>query len=1712
MNVFSLRDFVISEYRRFSTGYAKIHAEDIRSFVDEENENQRYWPAPLVQINPNFKSGNTVEAYVREGVLHPECERIFRIGKDKNNQGATLRLHKHQAEAIAIAKRSESYVLTTGTGSGKSLSYFIPMTDAILKAKERDQASRTRAIIIYPMNALANSQIEELDRFFGDYGNDKPLSYARYTGQENAEERERIAKNPPDILLTNFMMLELLLIRQDPIDKAVIKNAEGLQFLVLDELHTYRGRQGADVALLVRRVRERLNRKLLCIGTSATMATEGTQEERNRVVADVASRLFGAEVKPTNVITETLERTTNPELIIEDILPGLAVEIENVKSSYSAEELYDNPLAIWVELTMGLEWKEKKWVRAKPITISDAADRLSRESGCKDEEFCQKQLATFLLAAYKTQKDGRSFFAFRLHQFISGAGELYSTIENPGKRFLTLDGQQFVPGERDRRLFSAWFCRECGQEYHPVWHSENNLEPRAIDETIDDEETNFGYFMPDTAKSWHGQLEEYPENWIDYTKVEPRLKKDYVKWAPRQISVRPDGEIDPGGLNGWYIPGKFRFCLRCGISHGAQGRDTSRLSSLSGEGRSTATTVLTMSVLRYFFEKDRELPPEAKKILGFTDNRQDASLQAGHFNDFIHILLLRASLIKALMEHSGVLEESKVSQQLFEALGFDRIENRKEYVNPENIHAKGQLKRKIEETMRNMLGYRLFYDLRRGWRINNPNLEQLGILKIDYLDLDEIVNDEEEWEEAPTFIKEAAPEIKRKALKTLLDTMRQGLAIKTRYLDPLFVEQLKNESYAHLKDPWAFSEDEIPATFTYFYFGTKPKNIKKSDREMLVSGSSRSRLGKELKKAKFWEIDPTEFERITDESYPAVIQALLEPLRRYGIVEKIRSEYDIDTWQVSGSALLWELVPENEEEKHLTSKAASHPFFRTLYRNVANALASTSHQLFHFESREHTAQVDAKVREEREEDFRRADLPVLFCSPTMELGVDIATLNAVYMRNVPPTPANYAQRSGRAGRSGQPALIVTYCAAQSPHDQYFFADPVRMVHGEVKAPTLDLANQELVKSHIHALWISETGIKLPNSVRGLLDLEEPSKPLLDKFSSVFNTSDLTDRSRRRAEKVIEMLSGELTREKAPWYDEQWLEHVMADTATKFDEALDRWREMYQATVVQIELSNRIINDPTAGPKERKEAKSRYDEAYRQQNLLLQEKATLNSDFYTYRYLASQGFLPGYNFPRLPLMAYIPGRSKKVGSETYLTRPRFLALSEFGPFSLIYHEGSQYRVVRALLTLGSESEVAADHTLPKSRAKICPNCGYGHFGNQYSAERCIACDTPLGGAREIHNLYRIDNVSTKRTYRITADEEERMRQGYEMQTTLQFARDHGGLQRTNAEALTQNRALLKIQYAPSATVWRMNLGWRRRKERSIVGFNIDPISGYWTSGEEPGKESKAPDPDSVRAERIVPYVEDRRNILIVRPVEALSEAAMVTLQYALKRGIEAIYQLEESELMVEPLPTREQRNVILFYEASEGGAGVLTRVAHDPKALAAIAKKALEICHYKIGEGCDFQRLEQERQPDGKPICEAGCYKCLLSYYNQPDHDTIDRQNPEVLQLLCALTESKVVSLEEEIEEELKDGPPQYLKLEKSLEALGLPLPDRWETDVAGIAVDALYTHTQIALLLRPLDPRSRERLEDHGVVPIELPENSSKWRETLERNRDLFIS
>jgi hypothetical protein len=265
---------------------------------------------------------------------------------------------------------------------------------------------------------------------------------------------------------------------------------------------------------------------------------------------------------------------------------------------------------------------------------------------------------------------------------------------------------------------------------------------------------------------------------------------------------------------------------------------------------------------------------------------------------------------------------------------------------------------------------------------------------------------------------------------------------------------------------------------------------------------------------------------------------------------------------------------------------------------------------------------------------------------------------------------------------------------------------------------------------------------------------------------------------------------------------------------------------------------------------------------------------------------------------------------------------------------------------------------------------------------------------------------MQNVSTRRRDRITSDEEERLRRGYEVRTAVRFV-EHGGRPSHRTAAVEQSGvALARLDYGPAADVWRINLGWRRRQRQDQLGFGLDIDRGTWAQGEnteEPEDEADAP---AARTLRVVPFVEDHRNCLLFELAEQAGEKVLASLQAALKSSIQVVFQLEDSELAAEPLPGRDDRKLLLIYEAAEGGAGVLRRLLDEPDALARVAREALSICHYDPDTGEDLGHA-----PGARERCEAACYDCLLSYGNQPDHPLLDRK--EVRPLLEQLARAAV---------------------------------------------------------------------------------------------------
>lgn len=1744
-DVFEFRKELISRYRSFSRGVSHILAEDLKKVMKDVDEVQaKYWPDPLIQLNLSYKDGGKVQDAVDEGLLHPRCARIFSFN------GQPMTLHAHQKAAVQLYRAHQNFVVTTGTGSGKSLTFFIPIVDSVLRARKAGESPRTRAIIIYPMNALANSQLDEIRKYILN----EPacdIVVRRYTGQESDEERRAIAENPPDILLTNYEMLELLLTRsRRDTDREVMQHCKGLDFLVLDELHTYRGRQGADIAMLVRRLRQATKAtNLLCIGTSATMSSSADAEVRKREVAHVASLLFGAPVKNEHVIEENLRRVTDTDVQMSELGPMLHKYFASAPTyTWTPETLRTDPLAIWVEVNLGVDISAGDCKRAKPLALPELKDKLSKDAGISPDA-AEEHLRRFLLAASTVDIDHRHPFAFKLHQFVSAPGNIQVTLEPENKRFVTIEGQ--FKASDGRPLYTAWFCRDCGKEYLPVWYdkAKGTYMPRDIRETkTEDEEAEEGShqiepgFLTPVRDSYIDEESEeerpvyqvgcedddlLPEEWFDIThnkrgELQRRLKKTHVKHKPVPCYVDEFGHVSETGYPYQYFAASFLFCPNCGAVQNPWGKDANRLVSLSGEGRSSASSMMTLEGLSILNQElldctqpeERVKLQEVWKILGFSDNRQDTALQAGHFNDLIGKLIISAGQYKALKDAGSCLHEGDLVDAVLRVLHLNEDD-------PEILMRvlRSQLEGKALDIPRALLrfyiGYRLIASLHSEWRYMHPSLEQVRLIRLEYDNLPALADDAALG--GISFYAGLSTQGKQTIIRFILDSLRNKLFVDSTYLNPNKQAQFRDESFPLLQEPWNTIPEKTAYKTKYYYLRqTGARSVHRMNGAIL---SAKSVLIRELKhKAVRLLKEPADKEiwKSHHKDGEAILNFVATVLRcgiRHGLIVNDAA----GGFALSSSRILWRACPEAEGD----SKTKANRYFAKLYPRLADMLERDPHFLYKLKASEHTAQVEGELRKELELRFRNdshskelwkanhADtgrpmipLPVLYCSPTMELGVDISSLNLVYMRNVPPSPANYAQRAGRAGRSGDTALAVTYCHTMSPHDQWFFRDPDSMVSGTVKAPSIDLKNRDLLESHIRSILLAVSGKTLERTVSELVDCSDSeSLPMKREIREKLSDPEVKSQALAIAERIKNDLCKQIEDkpENAWFYASSFCSGCIDDAVNAFDKALDSWRSMYKASRQLMEDSHARMMDPTVSVEERGIANRRHQDANYQLNALTGEDNTQTNEYETYRYLANQGFIPGYNFPRLPVLAWLPSEGNSTAR--IISRPRFLALSEFGPFSLIYHSGSIYKVNRIKLRAKE-----AGRNLPTGVIQICENCGHAHFIATQDVRRncCVHC-----GHRRlivIDKLYHVDAVEAVLQEHISSQDEERQRQGYDMQTSYTFDMKHGMPAMQRCELTTAGGDVCAtLTYGPAATIYRINKGRNRRTDENITGYEINPMTGLWVTEEESKKQRAAGAP----SQYVVPYVHDIRNILIFEPknipnTEKEAKIFMATLQAALKVGITRSFQVESSEISVEALPSRANRKCLLIYEASEGGAGVLHALVEDKERLRQVAEEAMRAMHYDPVTRGDTEAGLPENQR-----CVKACYRCLLSYMNQTEHEWIDRNTPAVLDLLQQLFDVTLTPLDNPIPTEpIVAATTPEERWKQRFAAMELPQP-QYHVRKAGMDMFAWFKTQRLAVFLGGA-PANAGDLDDMDVPYLCFPTDEALWPELFTKLATYF--
>lgn len=1580
MDVFKTHKGIVSQYRKYIESFIHIKDERIRIEVEKALENGFLFPEPLVQFNPSFEKGESMDELCDSGLLHSEMKEVFR----------GYQLYRHQVEAIRIGVANKDFIVTSGTGSGKSLTYIGAIFNHILKQPEKKKG--IKAIIVYPMNALINSQTEEFNKYKKNYESQRgegtfPFSYQQYTGQEKQDMREKIKTDPPDILLTNYMMLEMVMTRSK--ESALREAIEGsLQFLVFDELHTYRGRQGADVAMLIRRIKSYANNPdIVCIGTSATMVSGNSLQEQKEAVAEVGERIFGKHFSTNQIVYEYLERQT----AFLGVLPApevlRAAIAEPIRVDGPEGELKHHALAIWLEDKIALEELDGWLRRKRPSTFKEIVEELAEDSG-EAAERCDEVIQELLKWAQgvnaRIAHEHRAYLPYRIHQFISQTGSVYVTLEPMEKREIELKPGRYIRG-RDlsiKKLFPVVFSRVSGHEFICVRMNldEGVLEPRDFTDTFleeDAEGEDFGYLVIPHGEEeiWKDQdIELLPDSWIEEKAAGIQVIKEYRRRIPRRVFFNKEGAFseEKSGdkpMMGWYMPVKLLFDPTSGTFYDPKTNEGTKLMRLGNEGRSTATTITSFGVIKGLHLNG--IPEKEQKLLSFTDNRQDAALQAGHFNDFIKVGRIRAAIYRALENApEQQLDFSRLPNAIFEALNLSQEEFAK---NPSDFPGP---RSENENALKEYLMIRALYDLKRGWRVVLPNLEQCALLKVEYKYLKETVEAEEHWKDIP-ILNDCSPTERLQIVEDVLDYFRTSYAISYSELSRNRLYETQKRITEKLKAPWALGPKEKIDEPAYMRYETIDRRYRK---RYTTSAGVLSGLGRYFK----YVGKDHEGIELKGEKYNEFIKGLFELLVAAGYLEKETVPGGpgraVDLFQLKVDMIRWRKGDEREAKEDRVRIIS--------YKDVINTRPNLFFQEFYkqdfgafkpIKGSEHTGQVESDDRIEREDEFRKGIISALFCSPTMELGIDISNLNVVHMRNVPPNPANYAQRSGRAGRSGQGALVFTYCSNFSPHDRHYFKHSKDMVAGSVMPPRIDLANQELLATHINALYLAELGTyDIENSIADLVDETQPSLPLKDKVKETLRMGHET-RARAVYDSILQIIKDfkEELEQSAYWYSEDWARRVIDDVPNQLDQSLNRWRVLYRNAHAQLLKAQEVVRNHvySADSKEHKDAIRLEIQAKRQITILKNSSKKLKSlsEFYPFRYFASEGFLPGYNFTKLPLRAYV-GDQSYVDSGEFISRPRFIALYEFGPRNIIYHNGEKFSSDRMII-LEAEQKI--------KKAKISLESGYFFMDEEYEREFCPVTNTSMnkpGKSDLITPLLPMSEIVARVRDRISCEEEERMSTGFDIQTY--FSVPQGMDMTTSLDVKSGDDRLLRIYFIPAARLVKVNHKWRR-SDKETRGFPMGMETGFWKRKKDI-EDSLKDDYEGEPIKHVQLFTENWADALYIQPTKSLGldPDGIVTLQYAIKRAIEVLYQVEPNEIGVIKMGQTELPN-IMAYEAAEGSLGILSQMVKRNDEFHRVIQKAYEICYFKDGE-------------DTRPDIGPASYDDLLSYYNQRDHDVINR--------------------------------------------------------------------------------------------------------------------
>lgn len=1256
-------------YLRYLRTVFKLADQDYANQFNKELAKESAFAAgPYLDVTDSFKIGHNLLDLVKANELSAAFHKV--------DIPMTRPLYKHQEEAIARVCAGNNVVVSTGTGSGKTEAFLVPVFNHLMREAERGQLGPgVRALFIYPMNALANDQVERLRGILANY---QTITYGSYTGQTRYRKlealneyrslnngqsplknelisREQMIASPPHILITNYAMLEYLMIRPQESTFFSAALAGKWKFIVLDEAHVYHGSTGIEVAMLLRRLKAKLqNNKLQYILTSATLGGEGDNDKVAKFASDLCNSSFKADdvirAQRTVPVTTKKYRHLPKEFYrtIADLIENGSKEtdiLNKIKATGIALKNWQSlPQALYNIVLHDAAYPKIREALQQPLTINKLAQKMGWEA---------EDVVNFVTMASRAEDNCIKLFDARYHMFLRATESVFITLPPNKKLFITRKKKHYETDGKDYKVYEIATCNLChsiyiiGKEqngYLEQCAREEELEGKSIfllraeisdtdaDNTLDSKNiytkeyglcVRCGHLRRSNAINAsyceHGQKSYVP------------VHKIHVKTPSGVLTKCVSCEnVNTRGVLRMFFTGQEAVTSVIGTAlfnelPGYSFEQQSRQKRSVGTGFGAALNLQVEEV-------EEHKKAIAKQFITFSDSRQAAAFYASYLDTTYRNLLYKRLIVKTA--ENIPLGEKQLAPNFIDNL----IYQFEKY----NIASKDKERTK-KEAWKAMLDEVINHNA----RISLTNLGFLA-LRLD----DKFVPPIPEYD------------LTSKEYATILTVFALGMMNDAAICYPVPFTKEEREYFAPYGVQCQYTKSD-PETKSYqkaFVPGTDKGNKKRYTNKRL------DYLQRVFAKRGL-EVDWEEGVKM--------LQDIWEHFCFLGFLKPHKGRYRIDIEKVAVSReTKWykcnhchSITPHNVCDVCTRYRCAGElrpinletHFFDNHYFNLYKSM-----DIDELHVKEHTAQLDRETAYKYQKKFKQKQIDVLSCSTTFEMGVDVGSLETVFMRNMPPSPANYAQRAGRAGRSKQSAAYaITFCT-KSSHDFTFFREPEKMIHGRIVPPQFKINNEKIAIRHLYASALGHFWAQNEKYFKNAATMNEP---IVHGKSGLAAFKDYLKGKPQNLRFYLECFLPESLSKKLGADTYAWVENLVGPEGT-LTRAVDEYN--YELKILTTNMKELVAKN--ASGIDRINARIR---TYKNENIL--------------GFLSRKNVLPKYGFPvdtvEMQVFDY-RGGGNFGNFGVQLQRDLAAAISEYAPDSQVVANGNLFtsRYIRKIPSL------------------------------------------------------------------------------------------------------------------------------------------------------------------------------------------------------------------------------------------------------------------------------------------------------------------------------------------------------------------------------------------------------------------------------------------